>query len=234
MYKLLRSPSQKNPHPVLVREEYTGPTSKQLQDYVLCEECENRFHERGENWVMECCCRDAGAFKFRAFLDAAAPLSENPDIRVYRTADITACRTEQLVYFAMSVFWRAAVHRWRIEGSVTSISLGPYEEKFRQLLLDRAGFPEGVALSVRVTTREELLKTAYSPNSGNYQGFHAHRFSIPGFMFLCIVGSKIPPGFLAASTAPGPEGLIAIHPKSEAMDLEEMIRFAIRSQGGRS
>jgi hypothetical protein len=45
---------------------------------------------------------------------------------------------DKLVYFGMSVFWRAAVHRWHMPaGDPVPINLGPYEDPIRAICSER-------------------------------------------------------------------------------------------------
>src|SRR5579863_4191438 len=88
IYRLMRDPDLKNPNPVhVVRDGAAVATSKQITDYLLCEECEQQFRRCGEDWAMAQCYRE-GSFKLRESLRATTPLSANPNIQVYRGTDI--------------------------------------------------------------------------------------------------------------------------------------------------
>jgi hypothetical protein len=221
MYKLLRGRNRRNPNPVhVVKDESAHATSRQIKDYLLCEDCEQRFRREGEDWTMAQCYRD-GTFLLRDTLRGIAPLSANPRISVYRGIEVPGI--EQLVYFGMSVFWRAAAHEWNVLGKDYQISLGPYEEPIRRYLLGETAFPDKVTLFVRVSDGEEkFLNLAYAPESGNRDGFHVHQLLIPGVLFLMLTGGRIPPNHYRSSTAPAPERFISIHPKSEENDLMAM------------
>jgi hypothetical protein len=229
MFRILRSPLDKNPNPIVAGEGYYYPTSKQLSDYLLCEGCEQRFRRLGEDWVMANCYRDEQTFRIREILQSAVPLSDNKEIRIYSGASITELRMDDLVYFAISVFWRAAVHTWRVDGRGYGISLGPYEEPLRRFLRGETAFPDKFVLAVRVSSRPELLKTAHAPNTGNGRGFHFHRFVIPGLVFVLLSGGRIPTEHYTASTAPAQERYISIYPKSELADLNEVITLLQKS-----
>src|ERR1035437_3103718 len=229
MFRILRSPQDKNPNPIVAGEGYFYPTSKQLSDYLLCEGCEQRFRRLGEDWVMANCYRDDQTFRIREILQAAIPLSGNKEIRVYSGASLPELRMDDLVYFAISVFWRAAVHTWRVDGRRYGISLGPYEEPLRRFVRGETAFPDRFVLAVRVSNRPELLKTAHPPNTGNGGGFHFHRFAIPGLGFVLLSGGRISTENYTASTAPAPERYISIHPKSELADLNEVITLLQKS-----
>jgi hypothetical protein len=52
MYNYVRTPTQRNPNPVVVGRNITATTSKQVSDYVLCSDCEQLFNRNGENWML--------------------------------------------------------------------------------------------------------------------------------------------------------------------------------------
>jgi hypothetical protein len=224
MYKILRAPNQTNPNPRFVSRDYNYSTSKQVSDYLLCEECEQRFQRLGESWMMANCYRDQGTFRIRDLLQNARPLSNNNDIHVYETAKLADFDADALIYFAISVIWRAAVHQWRIEGHLYSIDLGPYEEPFREFLLGKTSFPDRVVLSVRVAARPDALDVAYVPHVGKRDGVHFYKFCIPGLVFLALVGGQIPEEHFRANTAPATQRFVSIHPKSEEMDFIEIAK----------
>jgi len=68
MYKTLRAPGKSNPNPTVFGDGYSYTTSKQVSDYLLCEECEQRFRSLGEDWVMANCFRDDKTFRIREML----------------------------------------------------------------------------------------------------------------------------------------------------------------------
>lgn len=206
---------------MVIGDGYSYTTSKQLKDYLLCERCEHEFHSRGENWVMANCFRDDKTFKIREMLQAAGPVNADPEIEIYSAGSIPQFEVKSLVYFAMSVFWRAAVHVWRVDGREYGISLGPYEEPLRRYLRGQSPFPDRMALIVRVPGKSELFPTAYPPQSNNQAGFHSHQFSIPGIVCLLLSGGRIPGEFFGASMAPAPECFILIDPRS---DEDEIMR----------
>ena len=52
VYAQLRNPADQNPNPVLITKKLSLTTSKQMKDYVLCAECEERLSKFGETWVL--------------------------------------------------------------------------------------------------------------------------------------------------------------------------------------
>jgi len=48
-------------------------------------------------------------------------------------------------YFAASMFWRGSIHPWNEDGTYP-VSLGPFQEQFRQYLMELQPFPKDCAL----------------------------------------------------------------------------------------
>jgi hypothetical protein len=93
LYKLARDPSRKNPNPVVLAAGRASATSRQAADHFLCDECEQRFSDRGERYVLGQCARPTGEFKARELLEQAAPLAEEAKVRVYDVSKVWgACR----------------------------------------------------------------------------------------------------------------------------------------------
>ena len=136
LYKYLKDKSESNPFPVAVTPEKTIQTSKQISDYLLCKECEDRFNKGGEKWVVENCWRSETDFPLQAALLKTTPLFTNgPDFTAY-SGSAPGVEVDRLAYFAASVIWRASVHQWKQYGHAPPrLALGPYQELLRQYLL---------------------------------------------------------------------------------------------------
>ncbi len=100
----------------------------------------------------------------------------------------------QLAYFAVSVFWRAAVRPWRVNGETTQISLGSqYEEELRLWLLDLGDFPQDGVIWVSLGVSPNPTPAFCTPYTERRDGYHQHRFVIPGIIFHLFLGKKIDP-----------------------------------------
>ena len=65
LYKQFRDPSRDNPNSVVVKAGRAYQTSRQIQDYLLCDKCEDLFSKHGEAWVTGNCYRENGSFYLR-------------------------------------------------------------------------------------------------------------------------------------------------------------------------
>src|SRR5262249_56303002 len=73
LYKLARDPSRANPNPVLLAAGRASATSRQVAQRFLCDDCEQRFSDRGERYVVGQCPRPGGEFRRRPLLEGPKP-----------------------------------------------------------------------------------------------------------------------------------------------------------------
>jgi len=80
-----------------------------------------------------------------------------------------------MAYFALSLLWRGAAHKWKtLKDQTTSVELGEYEEPIRRYLLGETGIPDGVYVVVAVCTDRGSQVTNYVPSKvrgGKYRHF---------------------------------------------------------------
>jgi hypothetical protein len=132
----------------------------------------------------------------------------------------------QLVYFVSSVFWRASVPAWQINShDVQVIDLGrKYERQFLEFLRGRADFPPNAALGVGVSSSqdERELPLMIFPFSGRREGYHHHRFAIPGIRFDLFLGNAIPPPLRARCILRSRDNLIFLSSRVDQANLRNM------------
>lgn len=225
-YRVLRAPSLANPNPVHVGRAKAFTSSQQVKDYLLCDDCEQRFDKNGEKWVLSHCSQSEHSFPLRETLLATQPVHRDPNLTLYEAAGIPGIDTEKLIYFALSVYWRAAVHTWRDVGGETpiAITLGPFEEPLRLFLLTEAPFPLGMALLARVSGLTTLIGMLTSPETRKQNGYHAHHFFIPGIEFILLVGSHIPSHEANVSLSPAPGRFIGASPQRDRYVADHLSR----------
>lgn len=186
--------SHRNPNPLLISSKLTLQTSYQIKALLLCAECEERFNNWGERWTLRNCFNSATNFPLYMKLIQDFPLPESElSIAFYSAANVYGI--EHLIYFAMSVFWRAAIHQWQWRGVSFGIDLGPYTEKLREFLLDEGPFPANIHLSVTICTPSSGQIGAYFPRQfkrNKKDTYHSSEFFIPGIHFVLYTGQRIP------------------------------------------
>ncbi len=230
-YKLLRTPTEKNPNPILMTPGKSLKTSEQVTDYLLCGDCEDRFNRLGERWVIANCWRSETSFPILEALMAATPLYEGAaGFKVFEGRKIDSIDTDKLGYFAASVFWRAAAHRWAgIAGQEPQrLWLGPFEERLRQFLLEEASFPADVVISVNVTSSMEpaLNEFASLPFlKAKTSDQRQYRFGVPGLAFEMFVGKRMKDSVRPFCIVRSPQGHLFTSKKMEEATLLDAARM---------
>lgn len=184
----LRMKNERNPHPIWLTPTLSVQRAWEVRDYLLCAGCEQRFHERGEDWVLRNGYRGGKTFRLQEALLEATPFISTRVVSVFEGSQVRSVDMDQLCYFAASVFWRAAAHSWCCpDGRKLSLELGPYEEDLRLYLLDQEAFPQNVALWITVSNATSPPMAAFFPQRHRLNGFYQHRFAIPVSVSGCTL-----------------------------------------------
>jgi hypothetical protein len=210
VYIQLREAAFKNQNPVLMTEDESTISQKQIKEYLLCFDCEQRFSRLGESWVMANMARIT-SFPLQDSLFSGTPLgiSKDQTFSCYSAAVLSSIDIGALTYFALSIFLRSAAHQWRnIDGTnMDGIRLGPYEEPIRNFLLG-GSFPNDVVIQVAVWPEKVVIQAAYTPRRGNAPGYHVFNFMIPGIEFRLLTGKQIPYDVRSTCSYASPQKLI--------------------------
>lgn len=142
--------------------------------------------------MLKNCARPSG-FRLRDALLAAPAFCEDASWRVVDIGGHPVIRGDHYLYFAASVFWRAAVASWNVNGrQIPSLRLGDeYQEQFRLYLLGGARFPACARMFVHAWT-DTVDATSIAPTSSRVDGVYRHKFCIPGVGFTLFVGKSTP------------------------------------------
>jgi hypothetical protein len=224
--KGLRSNEPGNPNPIRFNEDRAYTTSEPVKTYLLCEDCEQRFRHKGEDWVTANCYLPDGSFRVREALGSSTPVKIHDGITIYSGRSIPTIDCDALIYFGLSVLWRAAAHPWPNRTERAGITLGPYLEPIRRFLLDGSSFPQNTALAVRVSTLEDFLPVVLFPKSTTKQGFHVHRFVVAGLGYFLGTGQLLTQEFAPVQLAPSPERFITMNPQSESDEMRALSKIA--------
>jgi hypothetical protein len=194
MYRRVR-PDEKNPHPIMVTRYGSRPSCDQVTDNVLCPECEGRFDRLGENYTLRYAA-DRDRFRLLEELEASKPSYSQKEWRGYSNADTPQIKRDELAYFALSVFWRAAAHRWpetNGKGFLNGITLGKDNtEALRLFLLGEGPVPATMSLFFVVLTDHLSQGSFYLPTMTSRQNFcWGFGFFACGLMFNLNVGRRL-------------------------------------------
>jgi hypothetical protein len=134
-------------------------------------------------------------------LRTATPMKSDSTGDLVSTVGIVGMDVEKIAYFAASVFWRASVSDWPIQGKVVpKISLGALQGEFADYLLGRSRFPTSCNLLIYVAGDTTPPIAMHPPQCGNAGGLDECRFSIPGMRFSLL--PKIPQSSLSLTAPP--------------------------------
>jgi len=194
MYRRIRS-AEKNPHPIMITKDGSRPNSMQVTDYVLCGDCESRFHTFGENYTLRFAAGN-GRFRLLEELEASKPSFSEHEWRGYNAADTPHTKRDELAYFAFSVFWRASTHAWPSadgKSELPGIDLGiENNEEMRWYLRGEFPVPTTMALSLFVLTHRLSQNTLHLPTFSHKKDFCWNcLFLACGLMFHLIVGRRL-------------------------------------------
>jgi hypothetical protein len=193
LYRVVRAADHRlHPDPVLLTSKVRQQTSFQATQYLLCAECEKRFDQNGEDWVMRHCYRGRDRFRLREMLHRAAPIHTDEENTIFDASTVAGMEIEKVVYFCVSIFWRASVRRWESSAQrYDGIRLGPkYQDEIRTYLLGDAEFPPNAAVMFIVSALPRPHLTINFPDTIRIDSSHAHTLHIPGFTFQLGLGGQ--------------------------------------------
>jgi hypothetical protein len=173
----------------------------------------------------------AVAFPLLDTLRTAQPEWNDRDIGIYSFARIPEIDCTALIYFAASVFWRAAAHTWRTKRRSVHIDLGPWEVPFRSFLPGQAQFPQTAALALVVL--EGGGAYAINPLSPNDDGCHEHQFTIPGMAFTLYVGGRLREELILMNLAPARQRYAFIYPRAEDVQIARLAGIYLQHESDR-
>jgi hypothetical protein len=180
--------------PIAISPKYVISSDRQLQDHLLCRDCEEDLNKGGENWLLPLLARYDGPFPFHEILTRgpiAVVIDRSDKSTGYAAADNPEIRCDDLAHFALGVFWKAAVHSWRGDRTRPLIDLGPYTERVRLFLRREADFPAHMSLTIGVMpppVKAHLFEYPYRASARQWHNFH---FSVPGMRFVLCTGKTI-------------------------------------------
>jgi len=189
-------------------------SQEQVKDNVLCHGksgCEELFNKNGESWVLaNIASEDGKRFPLRDALTLEAPLRTEVGVKLYSGSTLKAFDMDKLVYFALSVFWRGAVHDWKFNGRpLSKIDLGTYEEPTRQFLFGVGPYPKELAISVIIWPSNDIPNAALFP-AADPSAWPRYSFYVLGIGFRLEFGDGVPPQVRARCAQTSPERMISI------------------------
>jgi hypothetical protein len=167
-------------------------TSRQMQDYVFCADCEKLFDQGGEDYAIRQM-KSARGFRLLERLRVSPPVDFSINEGVYAGNRI-GIDAKKLAYFALSVVYKSAVHTWpSIRGHVPdSVNLGLWQEPIRKFLLG-GPFPTDLTVLTTACTDQFSQNAMYAPTSLLGSPTPGVSYLACGIHFLILMGTPDPP-----------------------------------------
>jgi hypothetical protein len=184
---------ERNPNPLLLTSTVSVQKSQHIKDYLLCGDCEQLFSRKGEKWVI----RNAfngSEFRLQDRTIKSEPISPASDPRLvaYAGAEIEGVDMDKLVYFGLSLFWRASVHRWRLLDAAIHAPLGSHEEVLRRYLLRGQPLSDDIAIHVYVSPHQRPWRTFLTIGPQAEDGLNTVMIFLAGITYQLNVGKLLP------------------------------------------
>ncbi len=188
MYEYCRPPGG---HAISISSALVIESDRQLQDYLLCRECEDSLNKGGEMWLLPLLSQYKGPFPFCDLLTKFPPDIIDGDAAAYAAVRNPEIHCDKLIHFSMGVFWKAAVHSWSGTRTETMIDLGIYAEAIRTFLRGETGFPDHAALTIGVLPPSAQQISFHNPYRGSNKKWHNFLFYVSGIEFSLAVGKAV-------------------------------------------
>jgi hypothetical protein len=166
-------------------------TDRQIQDYLLCRDCEHILNERGENWVNSKLATTEKTFPLYDLVMSSPEAFSDENGGVYLTADNPDFDVKSLSHFALGIFWKAGVHSWSGARTEPMIDLGDYTEPIRTWLKGETAFPRDVTLTIMCSRPENTFVVLSQPVEVKGKAWRNYWFYVPGVMFFLNIGPTI-------------------------------------------
>jgi hypothetical protein len=185
LYQELHEPNFTIKQMIVLRADKTNQSGQQFSMHLLCQACEIRFQQGGEEWTLGNRYRSDGSFLLRDHLLNASPVEMKPDgSRVFEARTVAGLALDRLVYFAVSIFWRAGIADWRVKfADAPKIDLdASLMTELQQYLLGKAPLPSRVSIFVAVDEAPAPWRAMWSPKKQNDRPLLRYSFYIPGMI----------------------------------------------------
>lgn len=165
-------------------------TDKQITQYLLCKECEDRFSRNGERILGKLWSTRRG-FPLLEKLAQENVIYAGNEFSVYGHETLDSQILECLFYFAVSIFWRAHVWDWGGQKNSYGGALGEkYETEVRRFLLGDGALKEA-RIFVHLNTNSTYRSMIRLPSYLRKNGVTHHSFSMLGIDFWLYVGGSV-------------------------------------------
>jgi hypothetical protein len=198
---------------VVMTPEIFLTTSRQVKDYLLCQGCEQMFGDAEDYAIPLLFESQRQTFPLFSKLRTVTASGRG---RV--AASAAGIDIAKLVYFALSIFWRASVKVWTsLNRQTISMPMMEYEEPTRKFLHGESEFPPEFILRIAVCTDTLSRGFVFAPVLWTNDRFAGYGTFLLGVDFTLIVNGPLDAQTLnlcAARTGDVSRGLFRDHGRS--------------------
>lgn len=206
------------PNAVAITDHGKRPLHEHIRHPLFCCKCDNgRFNKYGENYVSKVGYRGQGNFPLRDLLITHPHVSLPLGIRDYDISSIAEVNSVSLIYFALSLVYRAAI--WRsLDPNLFTVRLDDnIKEELRTYLLKETDLPQDTVVQLYVVdppedgSQVDLKKVGVFPYQRHvdpnwpldFSAYRPFEFLICGLLFHVSIGDRAPASVKQQSLHPG-------------------------------
>jgi len=223
VYKICRAPGANNQNPLMVTDDRAVQTSAQLQIPLLCNQCEDSLNKRGERKIIPLLARSAQDFPMLEALKRTRPSVLDHDLAAFELRKIRDFPVDELIHFAIGMYWKASVHSWNSRTALPRVELGApcfsvrdavRAKNLRRFVLGDGPLPEDITLSILLQPRPLIafhlpFEVRGEPDDRTFLLY------VPGLSFILSVGPGVS-GFMRLYSLSGPLGVALVTDTTEA------------------
>ncbi len=162
----------------------------QITQELLCGYCEDLFSKNGERIIGQLWCTQDD-FPLLELIRLQGVIGSDGGFSMHDSSGIESKYVDGLIYFAISVFWRAHVWDWTYKTDPYKKALGAkYEAELRRFLIGESRL-NNVFLLVHLNTNSKYSSFIRLPCALRVNGITHHLFSILGIEFSLFLGGSI-------------------------------------------
>jgi len=176
--------------PIKVGDGAVYSTDRQIQDHLLCAECEDILSASGETWVNPKLATWERTFPLYDLL-TKSPTDTDDGVSIYYAGRNPDFKVEKLIHLGIGIFWKASAHSWGGTSKENLIELGPYSDAIRRWLRQETGFPQDICLQIVLATPPAAQIALMGPYEVARDEARHFLLNVPGVLFFLDVGKKI-------------------------------------------
>ena len=173
-------------------QKTTTITDRQIVARMLCGECEQLFGRKGEYLCIPLLLQKDSSFPLYDLIQREIRIPNNQYGNWVDPENLSnAINVDSLLYFAISLFWRASAGNWPMPAKSYMGALGKkYEKLLKEFLLGKSELHKNVLVTYAIDNDHFPLPLIKLPDSIKKAGFRMHWLMLPGVHIVMFVGNQ--------------------------------------------